>query len=155
MCTTLAFGYRPKEVAGLPTRRQRPRCVIEVNPEAAPWVRTVFTWFVDDRVPIAAIVRRLNADPAIPLPPKALTGQWTRQAVITLLTNPRYRGDWSYGDTQSVWQSKRDYARQVPRDKPLAEDQFEDLRSSVTSSGTGRSSCSPSTTAGGPQAQGR
>jgi hypothetical protein len=128
VCGTVPFGYRPKEVSGMPTRRKRPRCAYEIDPETAAWVRTVFTWFVEDRLPIAAIIQRLNADPAIPLPPKAISGQWTRLAVLTLLANPRYRGDWSYGRKKSVWLPKQDYVRQLPREQPLAEAAFEDLR---------------------------
>jgi hypothetical protein len=48
--------------------------------------------------------------------------------VTLLLANPRYRGCWLCGRTQTVWQVKQDYARQVPREQPLARQQFEDLR---------------------------
>lgn len=71
-----------------------------------------------DRVPIAEIVRRLNADPAVP-PPKSPNRVWTHDAVRKLLRNPRYRGWWRYGVTETVWVSSKDYARQVARPEPL------------------------------------
>src|SRR5262249_42087245 len=125
---TITFGYRAREVAGPPTRQKRPRREYEVDQEAAPWVERVFRWFVEDRLPLAEIIRRLNADPEAPLGPRAVSGRWTRLAVKLLLANPRYRGCWMYGRTQAVWQVKQDYARQVPRERPLARPQFEDLR---------------------------
>jgi hypothetical protein len=56
------------------------------------------------------------------------TGRWSHPTVRRLLANPRYRGRWAYGDTENVWQSKKDYARQVRRAEPLKEVQFEELR---------------------------
>jgi hypothetical protein len=44
------------------------------------------------------------------------------------LGNPRYRGWWEYGVTENVWQSKKDYSRQVVRPEPLRSAHFEDLR---------------------------
>jgi DNA invertase Pin-like site-specific DNA recombinase len=125
---TITFGFRAKEVAGPPTRQKRPRCEYEVDPDAAPWVVRIFRWFVEDRLSLAEIIRRLNADPSAPLGPKAVSGRWTRLAVKLLLANPRYRGCWSYGRTQTVWQVKQDYSRQLPRERPLGQEQFEDLR---------------------------
>src|SRR5205823_6479427 len=60
---TITFGYRAQPVAGLPTKRQRPRAEYQVDPEAA-WVRTIFRWFAELKLPVAEIVRRLNGDPA-------------------------------------------------------------------------------------------
>jgi DNA invertase Pin-like site-specific DNA recombinase len=125
---TITFGYRPREVPGAPTRRKLPRCEYEVDPESAACVRRIFAWFVDDRLPIAEIVRRLNGDDAAPLGPKAVSGRWTRLAVRLLLANPRYRGLWAYGKTQNVWQAKGDYTRQIRREQPLGEQHFEELR---------------------------
>jgi hypothetical protein len=125
---TITFGYRPRAVPGAPTRRKRARCEYEVDPDAAAWVRKVFAWYVEERLSIAAIVQRLNDDASAPLGPKAVSGRWTRLAVRLLLANPRYRGLWVYGRTKNVWQSRKDYTRQVPRERPLGEQQFEDLR---------------------------
>jgi hypothetical protein len=125
---TITFGYRGKEIAGMPTRQKRPRREYEIDPEAAECVRRIFHRFVHDRLSIAEIVRCLNEDLSVPLGPKAVSGRWTRLAVKLLLANPRYRGHWAYGTTQSVWQAKQDYTRQVEREQPLACQQFEELR---------------------------
>jgi DNA invertase Pin-like site-specific DNA recombinase len=125
---TITFGYRGKAVAGAPTRRQRARREYEIDPQAAAWVRRIFAWYADDGLPVAAIVRRLNDDPAAPLGPRAVSGRWTRLAVRLVLSNPRYRGLWAYGKSKTVWQAKKDYARQVPRAQPLRVRQCEGLR---------------------------
>jgi hypothetical protein len=125
---TITFGYRAREVPGAPTRRKRARCEYEIDPEAAGWVRKSFTWYVEEGLPIAEIIRRLNDDDSAPLGPKAVSGRWSRLAVGLLLSNPCYRGLWMYGKTKMVWQSRKDYSRQVPRDRPLGEQQFEELR---------------------------
>ena len=128
VCGTVTFGYRPREVVGPPTRRKRPRCEYEIDPEESHWVRRIFSWFVEEGLDVIAIVRKLNTDPTAPLPPKASSGRWTRLAVRILLANARYRGWWEYGRTKNVWQSKKDYSRQVNRERPLQEGQFEELR---------------------------
>jgi hypothetical protein len=125
---TVTFGYRAVEVPGPPTLQKRPRCQYAIDPEAAPWVVKIYRWFVEDRLHLAEILRRLNADPAAPLGPKAVSGRWTRQALKILLTNPRYRGLWTYGRMETVWQPAQDYARQFRRERPLAEEHFEELR---------------------------
>jgi DNA invertase Pin-like site-specific DNA recombinase len=125
---TITFGYRAQPVAGPPTKRQRPRAEYQVDPDTAAWVRTIFRWFVDLKLSIAEIVRRLNGDSTAPLPPKAVSGRWTRLGVKLLLANPRYRGEWLYGKTETVWQPRQDYARQVSRDEPLEKLHFEELR---------------------------
>ncbi|OWK39331.1 recombinase family protein [Fimbriiglobus ruber] len=65
-------------------------------------VRRVFGWFVHDRLTVMEIVRRLNDDTDIPLPPRSKTGAWTREVVARVLRNPLYRGWLRYGVTESV-----------------------------------------------------
>jgi DNA invertase Pin-like site-specific DNA recombinase len=125
---TITFGYRAKEVLGAPTRRQRPRAEYEIDPETSEWVRRIYDWYVEGGLTMAAIVQRLNGDDQAPLGPRAVSGRWTRTAVRLLLSNSRYRGTWVYGKTKIVWQAKKDYSRQVERDQPLQEQQFEELR---------------------------
>ena len=45
-----------------------------------------------------------------------------------ILTNPRYRGCWQYGVTESVWISSKDYSCQKDRPEPLKEVEIEELR---------------------------
>jgi DNA invertase Pin-like site-specific DNA recombinase len=125
---TISFGYRGEPIAGEFTKQKRPRCRLVVDPEASRWVIQIFHWFVDDRLTISAIVRRLNSDPSIPLPPRCLSGAWSCRAVRLLLSNGRYRGYWEYGRTQTIWKSKKDYAKQVLRGEPLRAAQIEELR---------------------------
>ena len=128
VCYTLPFGYRGREVAGQNSRRQRPCRVLEIDPQAAPWVGQAFRWYVEERLSIGEIVRRFNADPSIPRSPRSLTEHWSHGAIRYLLSNPRYRGHWEYGAAQNVWQNKKDYMLRVPRDEPLRTAQMESLR---------------------------
>jgi DNA invertase Pin-like site-specific DNA recombinase len=126
--TTLCLGYRGEPVEGELTKRKRPRCRIAIDEESAHYVRLVFAWFVDDSLALEEIARRLNADSNAPSPPKSVQGDWTHRTVRGVLANPRYRGEWIYGLTETKWQSKKDYVKQVPREEPLCVKQFEDLR---------------------------
>ena len=94
---TLTYGFTGIPVEGQVTRRNLPRRKIAIDPEAAPWVQTIFRWYGEDRLAIETIVQQLNDNPDIPLPHKSTTGMWTYLAVHTLLQNPRYRGHWLYG----------------------------------------------------------
>lgn len=125
---TIAFGYMGEAIPGLFTKKNKPRQRVVIDPETDKWVIQIFTWYVNDLLSIEEIVRRLNADPNIPLPPKAIGGMWTQRAVRGILTNPKYRGFWEYGKTKSVWLGKQDYRRQVPREEPLKSGQFDELR---------------------------
>jgi hypothetical protein len=125
---TITFGYKGEPIEGQFTKRRRPRCLLVIDPETARWVVHIFTWYVVDRVSVHEIVRRLNANADIPLPPRCTSGAWTRTAVMHVLRNSRYRGLWKYGVTEAAWISSKDYARQMPRDNPLREIQVEELR---------------------------
>jgi len=125
---TVSFGYTGRPVPGQATRRGRPRTELIVDPVSGPWVVRAFEWYVADGLSVRAIVRRLNADPDAPPPPKAGARRWSYGAVRRLLANPRYRGCWPYGVTETVWVSSKDYARQVRRAAPLKEVQIEALR---------------------------
>ena len=125
---TVGFGYAGEPIAGAVTRRGLPRKRLTIDPVAGAWVVKVYGWYIGERVSIADVVRRLNADPTVPPPPKSPNRAWTHGAVRRLLRNPRYRGCWRYGETETVWQSSKDYARQIARREPLKEVQIDDLR---------------------------
>ncbi|MHB1035510.1 MAG: recombinase family protein [Pirellulales bacterium] len=125
---TTTFGYGGEDLPGQVTRRGKPRRRLVIDPVESEVVRRIFDWYVGDHVPIDEIVQRLNADPAIPLPPRCTTGAWNHKSLRQVLCNPRYRGLWKYGVTETVWISSKDYARQVPRKEPLMEAQIEELR---------------------------
>lgn len=128
---TLSFGYKGEPIPGVVTRRNKPRCRIAIDDEVATVVRQVFHWYVVDNWSIAEIAQTLTADESIPLPPRSTTGQWTRQAIKTLLMNTRYRGLWQYGVTESTYLTEQDYVRQKMRSAPLREVQIEELRHRV------------------------
>lgn len=57
---TIAFGYTGQEIKGEYLRNGKPRRRIVIQPDEAAWVLKVFRWYVEDRLPRAEIVRRLN-----------------------------------------------------------------------------------------------
>jgi len=126
--TSLSLGYTGEVVEGEFTRRQLPRRKIVIDPDTARWIVQIFYWYVVDGISIAAIARKLNADEDAPAPAKSNTGLWTHKLVRTHIENTEYRGWWQYGAKETKWLSKKDYAHQIPRDKPLKEGQFEELR---------------------------
>ncbi|OWK34664.1 recombinase family protein [Fimbriiglobus ruber] len=128
VCGPIAYGYAGEPVPRAVTRRGLPRTVLVPDPVTAGVVRRVFGWFVHDRLTVMEIVRRLNDDTDIPLPPRSKTGAWTREVVARVLRNPLYRGWLRYGVTESVWVSSKDYARKKRRPEPLKEQQVENLR---------------------------
>jgi site-specific DNA recombinase len=126
--SSLPVGYTGEAVQGEQTKRKLPRRRIIVDPDQANYVRQVFSWFTEQYLTMQAIAQRLNADPEAPVPPKSPMGTWCQRSVRYLLANASYRGEWSYGRTETKWQSKKDYARQVERAEPLKTVQFENLR---------------------------
>lgn len=125
---TLSYGYDGRPIEGELTKLGKPRRELMLNEGTAEIVRRIFRWYVEDRLDIIEIVRRLNADPTIPLPPRAISGRWTRLAVRTVLKNTRYRGMWRYGVCESVFLPDSDYVRQRTRVEPLKEVRIESLR---------------------------
>ena len=122
---TLSFGYVGKPIEGEFTKRGKPRCRYEIDETTSTWVLRVFDWFVHQRLGFSDIARRLKKEGAPP-PPKVK--KWSAGAVKYLLKNRRYIGDWSYGRTETVWQSGADYGRQFEKDAPSQEHREERLR---------------------------
>jgi len=125
---TISYGYRGDPIEGAFTKRGRPRCRLTIDPETAPIVLRIYNWYAEEGLSIDAIVRRLNDDPNIPLPPRCCNQEWTRTAVKGILANTRYRGLWRYGVTEAVYVPEGDYVRSVMRATPLREIQIEELR---------------------------
>ena len=124
---TLTYGYTGIPIEGRLTKLGRPLRRLAIDEEAAAWVRKIFVWFVVQDLSISEIVRRLNAE-HVPLPVTAHKRRFSYGIVRRILENPRYRGQWPYGETEVVWQNKADYARQFKRDEPLAVAELEHLR---------------------------
>ena len=125
---TISFGFAGEPIEGQFTRRRKPRCRLIVDPVASKVVEQIFIWYVRDGVRIDEIVRRLNDDPNIPLPPRCTSDAWNHGSVRKVLSNARYRGLWQYGVMEAVFLSSKDYTRQTPRAEPLKEIQIEELR---------------------------
>jgi len=125
---TLSYGYSGEPLADQFTKMKKSRCKIVVDPVTSNVVQQVFRWYVDELTSINEIIRRLNDDESIPLPPKAASGEWTRLAVTRLLRNTRYRGLWRYGVCESVYLPEQDYTCQRLRCEPLKEIQFDEFR---------------------------
>lgn len=124
---TTSFGYRRVPIEGAPARNGRKPKTWEFDEEQAEWVRKIFAWYIDGELSMEGIARRLNTENA-PLPPKANLKLWTKASARTVLTNPRYVGDWSYGRSKGVWMNKAGYTRHFKRDEPLLDWRDERLR---------------------------
>lgn len=128
VCMTLPLGFTGEDVAGELTKLKRPRQRIVIDLDTAVWIVRIFRWYLVEGLSIAAIARELNDDPEAPAPAKSINQMWTRTSVRNTLTNPTYRGCFSYGRKQSIWSSEKDYARQYERDEPLKTIYFEKLQ---------------------------
>ncbi|MCK5921619.1 MAG: recombinase family protein, partial [Methylococcales bacterium] len=68
----------------------------EVDPIQAAIVKQIFTWYTEDRLPISAVVKRLNAQHI--QAPKG--GMWGYTTISRLLCQPAYKGTAYYGRTR-------------------------------------------------------
>jgi site-specific DNA recombinase len=123
---TLTFGYAGEPVPGKRTKRGRPRSRIVIHPEEAKIVASMFEWFVKDRLSLIAIAQRLNAIPNVHLPRRS--NRWSRGTVRAALLREAYRGLWKFSVTEKTYLPTKDYTRQIPREKPLNEATFANLR---------------------------
>jgi DNA invertase Pin-like site-specific DNA recombinase len=121
----IPLGYYGAPVPGTVTRNGKERCRLAVDPETSTWPIRIFDWFVREGLYRADIIRRLNDDESAPKPP---SGRWTVKTLTRLLKNARYRGEWSYGATETRWLRDKDYARHYDRSTPLKTAQLDDLR---------------------------
>ncbi|HOI54494.1 MAG TPA: recombinase family protein [Phycisphaerae bacterium] len=127
VCGTLPYGYRGEVVEGEFGKGGKPRKRIAVDPEQAAVVRQVFAWFVNERMAIQAIARKLN-DSAVPHSGRSNSQRWTTPVIAEMLANERYRGFWVYGKTEAIWLTKQDYVKSFEREEPLVQQQFEEFR---------------------------
>jgi len=78
---TISYGYTGEPIDGETTRRGRPRRRLIIDPVTSTVVGQIFVWYVVDRLAIDEITRHLNDQPSIPLPPRCMSGMWTRGVV--------------------------------------------------------------------------
>jgi site-specific DNA recombinase len=121
---TLHLGYAGEPIPGKLTKRGRPRRRIVINQVEAKVVLQIFEWYVTVRHSLNEIAQKLNAMTDVPKPRNS--SRWTHNSVRELLRRETYRGRWKFSVTERKFQ--KDYIRQIPREAPLGEATFENLR---------------------------
>jgi site-specific DNA recombinase len=123
---TLHLGYTGEPIPGKLTKRGRPRRRIVINEDEAKIVRLIFEWYVNIRMSLNEIAQKLNATPDVPKPRNSR--HWSHNSVRAVLMRATYRGLWKFSVTERKFLSSKDYTRQIPREAPLNEVTFENLR---------------------------
>lgn len=70
-----------------------------IDSDQAVWVEHIFAWMVTDHTPVRTIARRLN-DTQVPT--KTGTGKWTCGTIYSILTNPVYKGLWTWNKRKVI-----------------------------------------------------
>jgi DNA invertase Pin-like site-specific DNA recombinase len=123
---TLHLGYTGEPIPGKLTKRGRPRRRIVIHHEEAKVVLLIFEWYVNLPLSLNEIAQKLNAMPDVPKPRNS--SRWRHNSVRAVLVRATYRGLWTFSVTERKFLSSKDYTRQIPRDTPLNEATFENLR---------------------------
>jgi site-specific DNA recombinase len=123
---TLHLGFTGEPLAGKLTKRGRPRRRLVINDAEAKIVRLIFEWFVNDQLSLNEIAQKLNGMPHVPKPRHST--RWRHNSVRAVLLRETYRGLWNFSVTERRFISSKDYTRHIPRDAPLSETTFENLR---------------------------
>lgn len=120
-----AYGYTSVPVSNGPNPSRsairRPKMEYAIHPEQAEWVRTIFHWYVEQRWPLARIVRELSWAEA-PKSSKSKRKLWQVSAVTRILANSKYIGVWPWGRLRNVRDPIVGKTRQVPRPDCETED---------------------------------
>ncbi|HEY8600388.1 MAG TPA: recombinase family protein [Thermomicrobiales bacterium] len=109
---TSLYGYRfPVEVIERDGETISTICRdrYEIDPQTAPIVRQVFTWYAEG-IAVRAIATRLNAQS---VPTQTGKGLWGRAVILRLLTHPSYKGE-AYNNRRAIV-TERGKKRQVLR----------------------------------------
>ena len=128
VCGTITFGYRGEPIPGEFTEQKGPRRRLVATRRPAPRVLQIFRWFVEDRVTIAGIVRRLNGDSRVQLPPRCMSGRWSRRAVRLLLSNSQIQRALAVRQDRSRLAKQERLAGQRLHERPLRDEQIEGIR---------------------------
>jgi len=99
---TFPFGYKsvPKEGTEF-GRLKKLRKEIIPHEDHAQWVRKVFDWFVEDKMPIQQIAKELTRLSA-PKDHRSTIKHWNHQSIALLLSNKYYIGHCAYGKKTNV-----------------------------------------------------
>lgn len=125
---SLPIGYEGRAPEGAdPKSYQGPKRIC-VSESGAEIVRQIFDWFVNSRISMSKIVRRLNESQDLPDGHRSYSERWTMTVVRHILDNARYRGVWCYGEFESEYIQSKDGIRKKRREAPLRTAVREDLR---------------------------
>ncbi|WP_232102289.1 recombinase family protein [Gimesia chilikensis] len=118
------FGYGSEPVPGTEQsragRNSKPRKIYVINQEHAEWVSQIFTWYVDEGISIGQIVKKINHLKA-PKDHRSSSKEWHHDLVVNLLSNPKYIGDWPWGEMQNVRNPETSIVCQKPRSEEECE----------------------------------
>jgi len=114
---TPPYGYAADRIAHpAPAKADqgRTKTRLVLDPDRAPVVEQIYTWRTVNRLSIAAIVDRLNADlAAYPVP--GGRDAWNKPGVTKILANPKYTGHMVFGRRRTT---------PGGRTRPLSADQW-------------------------------
>jgi site-specific DNA recombinase len=95
-CAPYGYRYVAARPGGGPPARY------EVVRNEARVIRQMFEWVGRDRLPLAAVARRLSA---LGAPTPSGLARWSRSTIALMLHNPAYKGEAAYGRTRNgPWQ---------------------------------------------------
>ena len=98
-----SFYVNPEGV-DLYKRGPRPEKNVRINENEAKWVRQVFEWYAagESKSRIARKLTSLN----VPCGRRGRSIEWTHQRIGTMLANAKYIGNWTWGKSKTLRNSK-------------------------------------------------
>lgn len=98
-----SFVVHPEKVV-VNGRGPKPEKDVRINESEAQWVRKIFTWFVAGRS-LTKIATELTKQ-GVPRGRRCRSKPWKHQQVRTILSNAKFVGDWVWGKTTTLRNSK-------------------------------------------------
>jgi DNA invertase Pin-like site-specific DNA recombinase len=111
----LPFGYRAVLIDPTVVDRKKSKKRIEIDEKQAAIVRRIFALYLEGRG-VSGIARLLNVEGA----PSPKGRGWSRAGVWETLRNPRYVGEWAYGETRTVGRKgTKEIVERAPEDEVI------------------------------------
>lgn len=110
-----SFIVHPEKVV-VNGRGPKPEKDLRINEGEATWIRQIFQWFIMgwSMTKIASELTRRG----VPRGRRCRNKPWTHQQVRTILSNRKYVGDWVWGKTMTLRNSKgKTKQKEVPQDE--------------------------------------
>ncbi len=118
------FGFASEPVPGSEAQRAgrngKPRMQYVIDIATAAWVVRIFYWHVKKRRSISWIAMELTRRGA-PKDHRSSTPGWHHDLVRRVLSNPKYRGHWPWGESRNVRDPETGQLSQEPRPEEEAE----------------------------------